>query len=131
MENFVRHFVSQRLGRGTVEISLASANEGMVTISSDSESTPFHLFFLLTDVAGHFDDPTTWPDVISRLAISQLHKEMINGQRTAPKDIAQRLVVNAHPWIGDLLCQPYGGATKGFDEMRVTAGVMPGPHGAH
>lgn len=116
MEAYMRHFVSQHLGKAT---AIVECNDGAghvrIAVPQLSE-TSVEYAFVLARVA-HLVPPAAGPaETIARIAIHQANKQFLAGGKSALFAPGQELATDTAPWIGDLDALPYGGATGGYDQ---------------
>jgi hypothetical protein len=113
MISFVRHLVSQHLGRVVATVALDLSKQGSVRVLPErTPSTEFQFSFSLPTIVQVSGEGRSWVEFAVRLAVAQthaLHRQrcMASDERTKP------LRTDLHPWQGDLLFAPFCGATLG------------------
>jgi hypothetical protein len=115
MQSYMRHFVSQHLGKSTATVEFSDDGDGHVRISVPHLSPEIVDYaFTLERVAQLVPEEARWPEAIARIAIHQAHKQFL---ATGKRDLfapGRELALETSPWLGDLEAVAYGGATTGY-----------------
>lgn len=115
MVRFTRHLVSKYFGRVIATVNLDATSHGVVCLAVEPPPKPtFRFSFSLDAIRQLLNDNGSWAEMVVRLAVAQAHK--LYAKHIVPSDDhLVPLAVHIHPWIGDLLPAPYGGATHGVE----------------
>lgn len=117
MEAYMRHFVSQHLGKATAIVECHDNAVGHVRIAIPQLSEQsIDYVFALEHVIELLPEPAGRAEAIARIAIHQAHKQFLLGGKDELFAAGQELAVDTAPWVGDLDALPYGGATAGYDQ---------------
>jgi hypothetical protein len=117
MEAYMRHFVSQHLGKAIaiVECPGGSACHVRIAIPQLSEHS-IDYAFELARVAQLVPEPAMRAETVARIAIHQAHKQFLLSGKDGLFEAGQELAIDTTPWVGDLEAAPYGGATAGYEQ---------------
>lgn len=119
MKAYTRHFVSQHLGKATATVQFDNKAAGHVRIEVPALPDKTIVFtFQMARVKQAVPDPVQWHEMITRIAIYQLHRQLANKGRHALDGPARELMMGTSRWLGDLDEAPYGGATEGYSERE-------------
>ncbi len=123
MALFLRHFISQKLGRATGTVALTE-DAGIVAISITDPPGTTHQFTV--DPTGFTEpDGQISEELILRTAVAQLHRNM----HTPAAEAATKLVPGLAPWIGDFTDSPPGSGTGRY-QRRLSEHERRDPDGA-
>lgn len=119
MVTTVRYLVSRHLGKAVAIVTIDEHEESMVHLTAPP---PVDLSLCLTfrperiaPLDKTSDDSADLVDIVARHAIAQAHRLYPRLRKCRiPSPIP--LEPAAHPWVGDLLSTPFGGATLGIEE---------------
>lgn len=100
MDPYVRHLVTQKLGRTIGTVELNKDGEGRVQLSVGNPPTPAYTFqFHVHDIVAFQHLSCDLREIAVRFAVKQAHKL----KRSHPKQSAmqRRLQLDKNPWVGD------------------------------
>jgi hypothetical protein len=121
MEHLTRHLVSRHLGRIQVHVDIDKPGEGSVYLELSFPRVVCIEFFYLHDAVREiFGRAPNTTEILVRLAVSQAHRLYTSEQIGFARQV-ERLDLHGQPWIGDLLFEPFGGATYGVAAADGTA----------
>lgn len=115
MEAYIRHFVSQHLGKAIATVEWCGDDAGQVRISVPQLSpVSIEYAFVCAQVTQLGPERAEWAETIARIAIHQAQKQFLLRGRVDLFGPGRALAADTPPWIGDLAPLPYGGATDGY-----------------
>ena len=97
----------------TVMFDGAAAGQVRIDLPS-SPQTSVAFSFSQSRVRQLVPDRQHWDEVLTRIAIHQLHNRLASSGRGGLENTTLELALETAPWHGDLAEAPYGGATTGY-----------------
>ena len=124
MAVFLRHFISQKLGRASATVEFTEG-AGTVVIATTEPPGSVHRFDFEPAGFARPHDGDISEELVVRTAVAQLHRNLQTPSVEAPTT----LVPGIAPWIGDFTDSPSGSGTGGY-QRRLSEQERRNPNGA-